>query len=96
MIVNVLNCIWLDTYHHPASAREIDKLFGNKLDFEYVKFLVKITDICKIVRKNRISIRVFSYESKVKYPSYVSKKCFEEKNIDLLLIRRKRKALCSY
>ena len=65
--------------HHPASAREIDKLFGNKLDFEYVKFLVKITDICKIVKKNRISIRVFSYEIKAKYPSYVSKKCFEEK-----------------
>ena len=31
-------------------------------------------------------IRIFRYENKVKYPIYVSKKCCEDKDVDLLLI----------
>ena len=31
------------------------------------------------------------YENNVKYPIYVSKKCFEEKHVDLLLVGEERK-----
>ena len=37
-------------------------------------------------KKNSISISVFGYENKEKHPIHVSKKCCEEKHIDLLLI----------
>ena len=50
------------------------------------KFPVKIKDIYKIEKNNSISISVFGYENKVKYPIYVSKKCCEDKHIGLLLI----------
>ena len=33
---------------------------------------------------------VFVYENNVKYPIYVSKKCFEEKHVDLLLVGEKK------
>ena len=47
----------------------------------------KIRDIHKIEKKNSISINVFGYQYKEKYPIYVSKQCCEEKHVDLLLIR---------
>ena len=33
------------------------------------------------------------YENNVKYPIYVSKKCFEEKHVDLLLVGEKKNVL---
>ena len=45
----------------------------------------------KIKRKNFIDISVFGYENKEKHPIYVSKKCCEEKDVDLLLIEEKAK-----
>ena len=50
------------------------------------KFWVKTRDIHKLEKKNYIGISVFGYENKVKYPIYVSKKCCEDKHVDLLLI----------
>ena len=50
--------------------------------FKDIKFTVKTRDIHKIEKKNSI----FGYENKVKYPIYVSKKCCEDKHVDLLLI----------
>ena len=41
--------------------------------------------------KNSIGISVSGYGNKEKYPIYVSKKCCEEKHIDLLLIEEKGK-----
>ena len=35
--------------------------------------------------KNSISVSIFSYENQIKHPIYVSKKCFEEKHLDLLV-----------
>ena len=58
---------------------------SKKLDFKDIKFPVKTRDIHRIEKKI-ISISVFGYENKEKYPIYVSKKCCEEKHIDLLLI----------
>ena len=60
-------------------------------------FLVKIKDIHKIEKKNPIGISVFGYENKEKHPIYVSKKCCEEKHVDLLLMgEEEKKTLCSY
>ena len=40
---------------------------------------------------NSIDISVFGYENKEKYPIYLSKKCYEEKHVDLLLIGEREK-----
>ena len=50
------------------------------------EFRVKIRDIPKIEKNNFIDIIVFGYENNEKHPIYVSKKCCEEKHVDLLLI----------
>ena len=76
--------------NHPARIRKINKLFGDELDYENINFPVKIKDIHKIETKNSIGISVFGYEHKEKYPIYVSKKCFEDKDVDLLLIKEKK------
>ena len=51
-----------------------------------MKFPAKIKDIHKIKKKNPIDIGAFGYENKEKHPIYFSKKCCEEKLVDLLLI----------
>ena len=51
-----------------------------------IKLPVKITDIHKIKIKNSIGISVFGYKNKEKQRIYVSKKCCEEKHVDLLMI----------
>ena len=72
--------------HNPRRVTKADKDFAKRLDFKDIKFPVKIRDIHKIEKKNSIDISVFGYENKEKYPIYVSKKCCEEKHVDLLLI----------
>ena len=42
-------------------------------------------------KKNSMDISVFDYEIKEKHPIYVSKRCYEEKHVDLLLIRKESK-----
>ena len=56
-----------------------------------IKFPVKVRNIHKIEKKNSVGISVFSYENKEKHPIYVSKKCFEEKHVDLLQVDKKDK-----
>ena len=51
-----------------------------------IKFPVKARDVHKIERKDSIGISVLGYKDKEKYPMYVSKKCGEDKHVDLLLI----------
>ena len=75
--------------HNPTRITKADKEFAKKLDFKNIKFLVKIRDIRKIEKMNSIGISVFGYENKEKHPLYVSKKCCEEKHVDLLLIGEK-------
>ena len=56
-----------------------------------------IRDIHKIEKKNSIGIGFFGWENKEKYLIYMSKKCCEEKHIDLLLIGEgEQTILCSY
>ena len=52
--------------HHPARTRQVDKLYGGKLDFKDIKFPLKVRDIHKIEKKNSISISVFGYKNKKK------------------------------
>ena len=58
--------------HNPKRITKTDKDFPKRLDFNDIKFPVKIRDIRKIENKNFISISVFGYENKEKYPIYVS------------------------
>ena len=84
--------------HHLARITKADKDFAKRLDFKDIKFPVKIRDIHKIEKGNSISISVFGYENKEKYPIYVSKKCCEEKKCWLLLVGegdKKHYVLCS-
>ena len=71
--------------HHLTRIIKVNRLFGGKLNFEHIKFPVKIKDIHKIEKKNSIIISVFGCGNKVKYPICV-KKCFVEKDVDLILI----------
>ena len=69
MTANAVNGVWLDTCVHPedhaARVRKVGRLFGDELDFEDMKFPVKIKDIHKIEKNNYIDISVFGYENKV-------------------------------
>ena len=78
--------------HYPARITKADKEFGKRLDFKDKKCPVKIRDIHKILKeKHFINISAFGYENKEKYLIYLSKKCFEDKHIDLLLIGKRQK-----
>ena len=72
--------------YHPPRITKADKDFAKKLDFKDIKFPVKIRDIHKTEKQDFISISHFGYENKEKHPIYVSEKCCEEKQVDLLLI----------
>ena len=72
--------------YNPRRITKADKDFAKRLDFKDIKFPVKIRDIHKIEKKNSISISVFGYENKEKYPVYISKQCCEKKHVDLLFI----------
>ena len=88
---------YIHTAHYdPRRITKAGKVFGYLLDFEDIKFPVKIKDTHKIEKSYCISIIVFRYENKVKYPIYESKKCFGENNADLLMIREEGKIVCSY
>ena len=70
---------------NPARITKADKDFAKKLDLKNIKFPFKVRDIHKIEKKNSIGISVFHYQNKEKHSIYVSKKCGEEKHVDLLL-----------
>ena len=76
--------------HHPARIEKVDKDFARELGFEDRKFPIKIKDIHKIEKKNCISISVFRYKNKQKYPIYVSRNTFK-RHAYLLLIGEKVK-----
>ena len=73
--------------HRQARIAKTDKDFAKRLDFKDIKFQLKIRDIHKIEKNNFVGINVLAcYENKEKHPIYESKKCCEEKHVDLLLI----------
>ena len=74
MIIIALNSVQSlhPAYHNPRRIARADRLSRDELDFEDIKFPVKIKDTHKIEKKNSIGISVFSYENKESYPTYVS------------------------
>ena len=80
--------------NHSARIAKGEKGFAKKTYFKDMKFPVKIRDNCKIEKKNSISISVFGYENKEKHPINISKKCCEEKHVDLSLIEEEGKGHC--
>ena len=83
--------------HHPARITKSDKYFTKRIDFNDIKFQVKIRDIRKIEKSSSIGISVFNNENKEKFPIYVSKQFSIEKHVDLLLIGKgEKKTLSSY
>ena len=72
--------------NHPARITKAGQDFAKKLDFKGIKFPVKIRE-----KLNSIGISVFGNESKEKHTIYISKKCCEEKHVDLLLIGEEAK-----
>ena len=67
----------------PCKTAKADQEFSKRLDFKDIKFPVRTRDSHKI--------DIFAHEIKGKYPIYVSKKCCEEKHVDLLLIGEERR-----
>ena len=74
-----------------SKIKKANKDFAKKLDCKDIKFPVNFRDIRKIAKTNSISISAFGYENKEKHPVYVSKKCCEEKHVDLLPTEEKDK-----
>ena len=58
--------------------------------YDGIEFLVSIKQIPKIEDQNNISINVFGYENKSRFPLYVSRKVTKT-TLDLLLIWEKEK-----
>ena len=66
------------------------KKYVDTLNYDGIKFPVSIKQIPKIEEQNNISINVFGYENKQRFPLFVSKKVFET-TLDLLLIMEDEK-----
>ena len=70
-------CLVMYLHHadyNPARIAKADEDFSKTVDFKDTKFPVKTRDIHKIEKKkNSISISVFVYKNKEKYPINVSK-----------------------
>ena len=81
---------------NPAIITKADKDFSKRFDFKDIKIPVKTRDIEKTEKKKSISISVFFHNNREKNPLYASKKCCEDKHVDLLLIGKKQKTLCFY
>ena len=50
---------------HPTRIRKTDRSFENKLNFEDIKFLVKIKDIHKIEKKGILSFLVIKIRKNI-------------------------------
>ena len=88
--MNDFNIFWPGTYILQIIIQQVDRLFVNDLYFEDINFPVKIKDIHEIEKKISINFSFFFlYENTVKCSINVSKKSFEEKDADLLLIAKK-------
>ena len=60
--------------YHPRRIRKIDKLFGDEVVFEDIKFPVKIKDIYKVFLVMKTTKNILRM---------TQKKCFEDKHVDL-------------
>ena len=84
--------VWSHVRHLRPKARRAttitrgDREFELSLNYEGIEFPVKISDIDKIERKNKINISVFGYKGRKQfYPIRISKSEYED-HIELLLL----------
>ena len=59
--------------HNLKRITKSDNDSTKNLDFNDIKFPVKVRDILTMKKKNSIWISAFGYENKEKHPKYVSK-----------------------
>ena len=75
---------------NPQRIKKSDKAFIKNLDYSGIEFPVSAKQYNKIEKQNNIRINVFGYESKQKYPIYVSKEKHED-CMNLLIITEDKK-----
>ena len=68
-----------------------DKTIADTFDYSRTNFPVSENDYCGIEKQNSICINVFSYDSGVIYPIYMSSRTFSD-SMDLLLIFEENKS----
>ena len=71
--------------NHPERISHYKK-YVNTLNYNNIKFPVSIKQIPKIEEQNSISINVFGYEDKLRFPLYISKRTEFKSTLDLFLI----------
>ena len=69
----------------PQRIKKTDKQYIKKLDYSSIEFPVTVKQINKIEKQNNISINLFGYEEKQKFPTYISKEKYQD-HMELLLI----------
>ena len=74
----------------PQRIKKTDKQYIEKLDYSSIKFPVTVKHINKIEKQNNISINLFGYEEKQKFPIYISKEKYQD-HMELLLITEDEK-----
>ena len=65
-----LRLILKSYYQKPKKIRNIDKVFGKKLDLRGIKFPTHKKEYAKIEKQNNISINVFGYGNEKPYHIY--------------------------
>ncbi|CAB3995446.1 Gastrula zinc finger, partial [Paramuricea clavata] len=84
--------LWCHVRHHRPKKNNAtyitnkDVEYGDGLDYEGIKFPVKVGDIGKIEKKNKINITMLGYKGKKRfYPIRISKEKYED-HMELLLL----------
>ena len=85
----ILNTIFT-SYRLSSIIRTFCRVFEREFHLKDTKFSVKIKNIYKIEKTSYVSISIFGYKNKEKYPIYASRNTFK-KHIDLLLLEKKQK-----
>ena len=80
---------------HASRIKRVDMKIASALDYDGIKFPVKVKDVSVIEDKNSICIKIFSYEDKIVCPVYVSKKDYGD-CMNLLMIHESDKSRYVY
>ena len=75
---------------HSTRIKKEDEKIASALDYSGIDFPVSTKDYTKIEDQNNICINVFSYESKVVCPIYISEKNYDN-NMNILIIHENKK-----
>ena len=83
--------------HNPKRSRKSSNLYGSKLDFNDIKIPSKVRDILSKLKEKVPSTLMFLVTKIRKISNLCIKKCFEDKNVNLLLVHEGEiRTPCSY